>query len=279
MSSAEYHAFRTVPLSPAEEKAAPSAPWLTNPAKYVDLLLAGLGLWLTISLIGLLEIVVPFVVPGIVVPLYSTPMLASGIIFFAGPAPPGPKSFLMGTLGSASVIFAVLHVLGMVFPAQGTTAQGAVAGMLLMWYKGSGTMFPPVVALAGLLLAKETAGGLPALQIATFLLSPWLSGHALLYGGAYATSLVRARARVALARQRFAALKDRTDGELRAIFDKFETSGDGTLDAAELKVAMRVAVGVDLAVAECEELVAVADTNGTGTVEFFEFVAICRQQI
>ena len=61
MSSAEYHAFRTVPLSPAEEKAAPSAPWLANPAKYVDLLLAGLGLWLTISLIGLLEIVVPFV--------------------------------------------------------------------------------------------------------------------------------------------------------------------------------------------------------------------------
>ena len=70
-----------------------------------------------------------------------------------------------------------------------------------------------------------------------------------------------------------------TDGELRAIFDKFETSGDGTLDAAELKVAMRVAVGVDLAVAECEELVAVADTNGTGTVELFEFIAICRQQI
>ena len=61
MSSAEYHAFRTVPLSPAEEKAAPSAPWLANPAKYVDLLLAGLGLWLAISLIGLLEIVVPFV--------------------------------------------------------------------------------------------------------------------------------------------------------------------------------------------------------------------------
>ena len=44
-------------------------------------------------------------------------------------------------------------------------------------------------------------------------------------------------------------------------------------------VALRVAVGVDLPLSDCEQLVALADTDGTGMVEFDEFRAICRQQL
>ena len=42
------------------------------------------------------------------------------------------------------------------------------------------------------------------------------------------------------------------------------------------KVALRTALGVDLSRSDCEHLIAVADKDGTGTVDFGEFRNICR---
>ena len=45
------------------------------------------------------------------------------------------------------------------------------------------------------------------------------------------------------------------------------------------QVALRVALGEDLPMSDCEALINLADTDGTGTVEFHEFHAICKQQL
>lgn len=69
------------------------------------------------------------------------------------------------------------------------------------------------------------------------------------------------------------------DKALADIFNTFDTSGDGALDADELKVALRVAIGIDLPSADCQQLVLMADKDGTGTVDFDEFRVIVRRQI
>ena len=45
------------------------------------------------------------------------------------------------------------------------------------------------------------------------------------------------------------------------------------------QVALRVALGLDLSLEDCQELVAFADRDGTGQVEFDEFKAVCREQL
>ena len=70
------------------------------------------------------------------------------------------------------------------------------------------------------------------------------------------------------------ALGDATDDALRGVFDKFDTNGDGGLDASELKVALRGAVGLELSLDDCRQLVAFADRDGTGRLEFDEFRAM-----
>ena len=53
----------------------------------------------------------------------------------------------------------------------------------------------------------------------------------------------------------------------------------GALDADELKVALRVALGDDLSIEDCRGLVRSADRDGNGVVDFEEFGFICRGQV
>lgn len=231
----------------------------------VDTSLAGVGLFGSISLLGLLE---PHVGA-----LFAPPMLASGIVFFISAEPPHPKGFLSGTVCSATISFGVLSLLSPHVCV--ASAHGGAAASLLMWYKVTGSIFPPAGVLAGLLLSTSAASG-SLLATAGYLAQPWLAGHMILYGGALATSALRSRVRVGLTK---AALRAHDDGALLQIFRKFDTSGDSTLDASELKVALRVALGVDMPMADCVALLAAADANGTDTVDFDEFRAICRGQL
>eukprot|EP00326_Haptolina_ericina_P011918 CAMPEP_0181223234 /NCGR_PEP_ID=MMETSP1096-20121128/30400_1 /TAXON_ID=156174 ORGANISM="Chrysochromulina ericina, Strain CCMP281" /NCGR_SAMPLE_ID=MMETSP1096 /ASSEMBLY_ACC=CAM_ASM_000453 /LENGTH=192 /DNA_ID=CAMNT_0023316067 /DNA_START=375 /DNA_END=950 /DNA_ORIENTATION=+ len=191
--------------------------------------------------------------------------MASAIIFFAGATPPNPTAFLSGTLCSATLSFAVLTCASRAMGP--VAAQGAAAGTLLMWYKAIGVgVFPPAAVLAGLLTAKSLSGTTasslgPSLRYLCF---PWLAGHAWLFSCALATSEVRSRARVFLTTRQLAAWGDQTDEALKSIFNTFDTSGDGTLDVDELKVALRVALGLDLSRSDCEQVVAVADRDGDG---------------
>ena len=63
------------------------------------------------------------------------------------------------------------------------------------------------------------------------------------------------------------------------MFDKFDTDKSGALDADELKVALRVALGDDLSIEDCRGLVRSADRDGNGVVDFEEFGFICRGQV
>jgi len=241
--------------------------------KTADICLAGVGLWAACWILSILQ-------PILGVTLFVPPMMASGIIFFAGPAPPSPKPFLIGTLGSATVALGALLVLSEILPA--IAAQGSAAAMLLMWYKTTNVIFPPAVVLSGSLMvagagAAASAGsdhpGLVAML--KFLAFPWLTGHAWLYVVAMFMSKVRGMARIKLAAAAFAD-KSMTDAQLKEIFKKFDTSGDGTLDTEELKVALRVALGIDLSVDDCNAMISQYDKDGTGTVDVNEFLLICK---
>ena len=63
-----------------------------------------------------------------------------------------------------------------------------------------------------------------------------------------------------------------TKAELRKIFDKYDTSGDGALDASELKLALRYVTGGDVDIEDCERIVRSMDTDGNGVIDFHEFM-------
>ena len=206
--------------------------------KLVDSLLAGLALWMACATLGLVE-------ARVSVPLFAPPMMASGIIFSISPTPPHPKGFLSGTICSATFSLAVFCSLRSIFPQgldHGVVAQGAAAGALLVWYKLTATVFPPAVVLASTLVASAVVSSdqdaITTVRGALWALCfPWLAGHAWIYAWAYGASKVRGAARVALSKRSLAALGTQTDDALKDIFDKFDTSGDGALDADELTAA------------------------------------------
>lgn len=239
-----------------------------------DAALAGAGLFGAIAGLGLLE-----AATGL--PLFAPPMMASGIIFFAGQSPPHPKGFLSGTLCSATLSLGALALLSPILPP--IPAQGAAAGILLCWYKSTGSIFPPAAVLAGVLLTATTtslragASSLKHARVALhYLACPWLAGHAILYACACGVSELRCRVRVLVTQHELLALRGFSDEALQELFTRFDTSGDGALDADELKVALRSALGVDLSRSDCERLVAAADRDGSGEIDFDEFCAICR---
>ncbi|KAL7549138.1 hypothetical protein ACHAWF_012407 [Thalassiosira exigua] len=61
--------------------------------------------------------------------------------------------------------------------------------------------------------------------------------------------------------------------EIREAFDLFDTDGSGTIDAKELKVAMR-ALGFEPSKEEIRKLISQIDKDGSGTVDFNEFLTM-----
>ena len=59
--------------------------------------------------------------------------------------------------------------------------------------------------------------------------------------------------------------------EIKEAFDLFDTDGSGTIDAKELKVAMR-ALGFEPKKEEIRKMIAEADKNGAGVIEFPDFL-------
>jgi len=61
--------------------------------------------------------------------------------------------------------------------------------------------------------------------------------------------------------------------EIREAFDLFDTDGSGSIDAKELKVAMR-ALGFEPKKEEIKKMIADIDKDGTGTIDFQEFLGM-----
>jgi Ca2+-binding EF-hand superfamily protein len=201
---------------------------------------------------------------------FALPLLSSAIIFFGGPSPPPPTGFVVGTLG-AFFFGVVLHTL----TASGSIAvQCFAAGILLLFFKLSGSFFVPTVGLATLL----AHGGhhLAARGYFTYLIAPWGVGHLVLYAVAARVAVFRQSLRVASAKQQWRSLYGTGDAQareakLREVFHKYDTSGDGFLDAIELKLALRSTTGVEFDLVDCERIISSMDTDGDGVIDFHEF--------
>jgi len=197
--------------------------------KVIDTFIGGLGLFAAISMLGVLE-------PRLGIKLFVPPMMASGIIFFAPNAPPDPFGFLSGTTAGVSICSFMLALLSPRLPA--AVAAGGAAGALLVWYKSTNSIFPPAAVLS-VLMAQSVAASSTATGVArwaaslNFVAAPWVAGHVLLYGSAMATSVVRQNVSMHLGLQK---LRDVPAAKLRDVFKKYDISGDGELDAVELKV-------------------------------------------
>ena len=66
--------------------------------------------------------------------------------------------------------------------------------------------------------------------------------------------------------------------EIKEAFDLFDTDGSGSIDAKELKVAMR-ALGFEPKKEEIQKMIADVDTDGSGQIEWEEFLKMMTQKI
>eukprot|EP00230_Micromonas_polaris_P010545 CAMPEP_0197121820 /NCGR_PEP_ID=MMETSP1390-20130617/3746_1 /TAXON_ID=38833 /ORGANISM="Micromonas sp., Strain CCMP2099" /LENGTH=383 /DNA_ID=CAMNT_0042563729 /DNA_START=32 /DNA_END=1186 /DNA_ORIENTATION=- len=70
---------------------------------------------------------------------------------------------------------------------------------------------------------------------------------------------------------RSTGLTEEQKQEIREAFDLFDTDGSGTIDAKELKVAMR-ALGFEPKKEEIKKMISDIDKDGSGTIDFEEFL-------
>merc|ERR1740115_608732 len=66
--------------------------------------------------------------------------------------------------------------------------------------------------------------------------------------------------------------------EIREAFDLFDTDGSGTIDAKELKVAMR-ALGLETKKEEIKKMISDIDKDGSGTIDFTEFLEMMTSKM
>ena len=66
--------------------------------------------------------------------------------------------------------------------------------------------------------------------------------------------------------------------EIKEAFDLFDTDGSGAIDAKELKVAMR-ALGFEPSKEEVKRMMAEADREGTGKIEYKDFLELMQTKM
>jgi len=72
--------------------------------------------------------------------------------------------------------------------------------------------------------------------------------------------------------------KDETREKLRAVFDKFDADGSGAVSSAELGEMVK-ALKLDLSAEQIATLMKEADPDGSGEIEFEEFLSVMRSQV
>ena len=234
-------------------------------------------------------------------------LVGSAIKFFLNRNPPSLEAFWKSTAFSI-VIGSSLHLFLWTTTTSSESDQerGAMtilskeySGYLLLfiiilyWKLDAGTIWGAGKTLASFLAFQSGFWGQNAAEHGSFqtlvtdfpiwyILGPYLMGHCYLYLCALGLAKIRRRVRIYLLRNHFFTSKQNEGssltegptpdrGKLRVFFDRIDTSGDGRLDAMELKLALRATVGEDISLEECKIMIGAADTDGDGTLDFNEF--------
>ncbi|KAK1301760.1 putative calcium-binding protein CML13 [Acorus calamus] len=79
-------------------------------------------------------------------------------------------------------------------------------------------------------------------------------------------------------RGRHHGLSQQKKQEIKEAFELFDTDGSGTIDAKELNVAMR-ALGFEMTDEQINQMIADVDKDGSGAIEFDEFVHMMTSKI
>lgn len=269
--------------------------------KWVDAIIAGSFLTAAALLLHLVDLYMG----KNALPLYNGGMLTSSIIFFGGPTPPPAKGFTICTVGSWLLGYGI-RFLGT--ESVGETCLGA--GLLLVFFKMAGGFFPPTLGVAVYLISDPTGQFANPVSALRWLLTPWLAGSAILYGVAHLAAMLRKQVRTSLSKAKFkATLADSSDEKLREVFNRerrsfptaspvesswwsltarlclprastgYDTSGDGFLQAGELKFAWQVVTGEEMTEAEAQALVESVDTDGNNEIDPDEFIALVRENM
>ncbi len=67
-----------------------------------------------------------------------------------------------------------------------------------------------------------------------------------------------------------------TGSIVRAAFDRFDLNGDGHIDAHEIRTVM-AEIGTPLTESEVSEMIAKADADGNGMIDFQEFLTLAAR--
>lgn len=243
----------------------------------VDAVMAAISVVAGIVLVVALDGLLPF-------KLYDPKMMTSAVVFCTNPTPPPPHAFVACT-ASGFVAGVVLHYLKWHLNIH-LPPDAVAVGLHLLFSKLSGNSFSAAVGLTAF-VGKTSWAGSWSVPL-TYLGLTWISGHALLYGFAHLAAVPRRAARLYLTRRQWAErvaqsckLGDADDGDarLRELFRTYDTSGDGRIDAAEFRIALRALTGCDVPQGDCEATLRVFDVDGSGTIDFAEFCqAIAHSQ-
>lgn len=94
----------------------------------------------------------------------------------------------------------------------------------------------------------------------------------------YASGRGGARGKAGANKNKKFELTEEQKQEIREAFDLFDTDGSGTIDAKELKVAMR-ALGFEPKKEEIKKMISDIDKDGSGTIDFTEFLEMMTSKM
>lgn len=242
--------------------------WLSP--KWVDAILAGSCLALASLFLHLIDVVMG----DKKLPVFNGGMLTTAIIFFGGPTPPPPKGFAICTFGSFALGMVMRYLL---FENISATCIGA--GALLVYFKMAGLMFPPALGVAVALVTDPAIAVGTPLTALKWLFTPWLAGSGFLYVCSMGAASLRKSVRTTLSKAKFSAsFAAASDEKIREVFNRYDTSGDGFLQAGELKFAWQVVTGEEMSEAEAQAMVESVDTDGNNEIDPDEFIALVREK-
>jgi len=195
------------------------------------------------------------------VKLYAPPLAAAAIIIFSGPKPPPVRNLFLGTSGPVAISALVRS-----FGGPGLTPRIVALGLSMAWFKTSSSFFPPAAAASVVLVDSLPPFG--KAWLTAFV--PALVGTTMLYGTAFGVGKIREQVKYSL---KVKALKTLPHDSLKSCFKRYDSSGDGYIDAEELRLALR-SNGVDMTLEDVTSIVRGTDSDGDGYIDFDDFCTI-----